>query len=74
MDASPDPATRITVQLGPRTAAHLTRLKDTTSRTTTDIVNHAISLYEFLDGNLAAGREILIRDNTDGTVQTVKLL
>jgi hypothetical protein len=28
----------------------------------TDVVNRAISLYEFIDGEIAAGREILVRD------------
>ena len=71
--ASPPAAERITVALTPRAAAHLALLRQCTGLSKTEIVNRAISLYEFIDATLAAGREILIR-NTDGTVQAMKLL
>jgi hypothetical protein len=35
----------------------------------TDIVNGAISLYEFIDAQLRAGRDVLIRDNSTGQTE-----
>jgi len=64
---------RVTVALLPKVAADLASLQERTTLSKTDLVNRAISLYEFIDAQLADGREVLIRD-IDGTVQIVKLL
>jgi len=73
MSPAPVTAVRITVALIPKAAAAFDRLRERTRLSKTDLVNRAISLYEFIDGEMAAGREILVRD-TDGLVQLVKLL
>ena len=64
---------RITISLVPKAAADLALLQERTALSKTDLVNRAISLYEFTDAQMAAGREVLVRD-ADGTVQVVKLL
>jgi hypothetical protein len=40
----------------------------------TDVVNRAVSLYEFVTGAMAAGRDILVRDRESGETQLVRLL
>ena len=63
---------RITVALIPRAAGDLQHLQEQTSLSKTDLVNRAISLYEFVNDQLCAGRELLVRDN--GTTQVLRLL
>lgn len=67
-------AERITVALIPKAGDDLQRLQDRTSLSKTDIANRAITLYEFIDAQLRAGRDVLIRDNDTGETQTVRLL
>ena len=69
-------ADRITVALIPRAAGDLALVQDRTRLSKTDIVNRGISLYEFVEAQLSAGREILVRDpgDPDGIVQKVRLL
>ena len=45
-----------------------------TSLSKTDIVNRAITLYEFIEAQLSAGRDILIRDGDTGEVHVIKLI
>ena len=72
--ARPQVAERITVALIPKVGDELQRLQDRTSLSKTDIANRAITLYEFIDAQLRAGRDVLIRDNDTGETQTVRLL
>jgi hypothetical protein len=65
---------RVTVALIPKVRDDLQRLQERTSLSKTDIVNRAITLYEFIDAELGAGREMLIRDKNTGETQTVMLL
>jgi len=67
-------AERITVALIPKAGDDLQRLQDRTSLSKTDIANRAITLYEFIDAQLRAGRDVLVRDNATGETQTVRLL
>ena len=67
-------ADRITVVLIPKAAAGLQRLQDDTSLSKTDLVNRALTLYEFIDAQLRAGRDILARDPGTGETQVVRLL
>jgi hypothetical protein len=67
-------ADRITVALIPKAGEDLQRLQDRTSLSKTDIANRAITLYEFIDAQLRAGRDVLIRDNDTGETQLVRLL
>src|SRR6516162_1462410 len=75
VDATRPPAVeRITVALIPKAGDDLQRLQDRTGLSKTDIANRAITLYEFIDGQLRTGRDVLIRDNDTGETQTVRLL
>jgi hypothetical protein len=40
----------------------------------TDITNRAIALYEFIEAQVGAGRELLIRDGSPGEIQRVLLI
>jgi hypothetical protein len=67
-------ADRITVALIPRAGEDLQRLQDRTSLSKTDLVNRAITLYEFIDAQQRAGRDLLVRDNKTGETQTILIL
>lgn len=71
-NSPPPPATRITVALVDRAAADLQAVHDRTQLSKTNIVNRAISLYEFIDAEMNAGSELVIR--RDGNDYIVKLL
>jgi hypothetical protein len=62
---------RITVALVQKAQADLQHLLEKTGLSKTDLVNRAISLYEFIDENTTAGREVLIRDKTTGEDRVV---
>jgi hypothetical protein len=65
---------RITVTLIPKAAGDLARLQDRTGLSKTDAVNRAISLYEFVNAQSAAGRDLILRDQETGETQLVKLI
>jgi hypothetical protein len=73
--ARPQPlGVRVTVPLIPKAAAGLLRLQDRTRLSKTDVVNRAITLYEFVDERTRAGQEILIRDTQTQETQLVRLI
>jgi len=75
VDATRPPAVdRITVALIPKAGEDLQRLQDRTCLSKTDIANRAITLYEFIDAQMRAGRDVLIRDNTTEAIEIVRLL
>jgi hypothetical protein len=65
---------RITVALIPKAGEDLQALQTRTSLSKTDIANRAITLYEFIDAQQRAGRDLLLRDKDTGEVQTVLIL
>jgi hypothetical protein len=65
---------RITVPLIPAAANHLRQLQERTHLSKTDLTNRAVTAYEFLDAQLRAGKDVLIRDNGTGETQLVRLL
>jgi hypothetical protein len=65
---------RITVALIPKAGEDLQHLQDRTSLSKTDLVNRAITLYEFIDAQQREGRELLVRDSNSGETQTVVFL
>jgi hypothetical protein len=67
-------AERITVALIAKAAEDLKRTQARTGLTKTDIVNRALSLYEYFDERLAGGNEILLRDKDTGTIELIRLL
>jgi hypothetical protein len=68
------PTERITVALIPKAGEDLQRLQERTSLSKTDITNRAITLYEFIDAQIRAGRDVLIRDSKTGETQLVRIL
>lgn len=67
-------ADRITVALVRKAGEDLQQLQDRTGLSKTDIVNRAISLYEFLDAQLQAGKDLIVRDQNTGESQLVRFL
>jgi hypothetical protein len=65
---------RITVALVPKAGEDLQRLQDRTSLSKTDLVNRAITLYEFIDAQQRAGRGLQIRDRESGETRTVLIM
>ena len=66
------PADRITVALVAKAAADLQNTHERTRMSKTDIVNRAVSLYEFVEAELGAGADLIVR--RDGQDYLVKLL
>jgi hypothetical protein len=52
---------RITVSLVGKAAADLRRTHTRTRLSKTDIVNRAVSLYEFIDDELSRGAELIVK-------------
>lgn len=65
---------RITVALIPQAAEDLQHLQDRTGLSKTDLVNRAVSLYEFINTQLKEGRDLLIRDNEAEETQVIRLM
>jgi hypothetical protein len=72
-DGPPPVAECVAIALIPQVRADLQRLQDRTNLSQTDITNRAITLYEFIDAQLRAGRELLIRDESTGEIQRVHI-
>ena len=69
---TPSVVDRITVALVRKAATDLEITQDRTGLSKTDIVNRAISLYEFVDAELSADAELIVRRN--GKEHIIKLL
>lgn len=70
----PQVAERITVALIPKVAEELQRLQDRTNLSKTDLTNRAITLYEYINAQQSAGREVLIRDPETDEIRTILIL
>lgn len=64
----------VTVALLPAVARDLRRLQGRTKLSATDLVNRAITSYEFFDAQLRAGRALLVRDGRTGETRLVRFL
>lgn len=71
MQAVPD---RVTVALIPKVGEDLKRLEDKTGMSKTDLVNRAITLYQFVEAQLGAGQDFLVRDRATGETRAVMFL
>ena len=58
----------------PKAGEDLQHLQDRTGLSKTDIVNRAISLYEFFNAQVVAGNDLIIRDPRTGETQLVRFL
>jgi hypothetical protein len=65
-------AARLSVSLVAKAASDLRRVHERTQLSRTDIINRAVSLYEFIDSELSDGAELIVR--RDGIEHHVKLL
>lgn len=63
---------RVNIALVKESAKALVKLQDDTGLKKVDIVNRAIQLYEFIAGELKAGRQVVVRDD-DGHDVLVKI-
>lgn len=72
--ARQQPVDRITIALIREAEKHLQQLQDRTGLSKTDIVNRAITLYEFIEGQLRAERDLLIHDQRTGENHAVLIL
>lgn len=68
------PAEQINIALIPMVSDQLRQLQERTNMSKTDITNRAITLYEFIDSQIQADREVLIRNKRTGEVQIVRIL
>jgi len=68
----PTVADRINVALITEAADALSKLQERTQLKKVDIVNRALSLYEFIDAELRAGNELLVRNGV-GESQRIKI-
>jgi hypothetical protein len=68
----PPPLERITVALIPDAGQELQQLHTRTGISMTDIVNRAITLYGFIEAQVAAGRRLLIKDESTGELLAVE--
>jgi hypothetical protein len=65
-------AERIWVPLIPKAARDLRRTRQRSGLSVVDVVNRALSLYEFIDARMAAGDQVLIRRRDTGGVELVR--
>ncbi len=72
--ARPSGPDRITVALAPKAEQDLRSLQERTRLSKTDIVNRAITLYEFIEAHMSAGKDLLIRDPDAGETYLVVLV
>jgi hypothetical protein len=66
-------AERITVGLIRKVSNQLEQLQST-GLSKTDIVNRSISLYAFVTAEQDAGNEILVRNDSTGNLERIRLL
>jgi hypothetical protein len=64
---------RVNVALVAEAAEALDKLQSRTRMKKVDVVNRAVRLYEFIDAEIRAGNQLLIRDE-EGKDYMVKLL
>jgi hypothetical protein len=65
---------RITVALIPKAGEDLETLQERTGLSRTDIVNRAISLNAFIEDQVQAGKELLVRDPETGETLLIRFL
>lgn len=66
------PVGLISVSLIPAVRGDLQRLQNRTGLSKTDVVNRAISLYEFLEAQLHDGHDLMVRDNRTGETRVIR--
>lgn len=72
-DQLPQATARLNVGLTRESAEALSKLQGKTGLSKVDAVNRALVLYEFIDAELRAGNEVIVRD-ASGRDQLVKFI
>jgi hypothetical protein len=72
-DGRPAVADRVNVVLVTEAAEALDVLQARTGKKKVDLVNRALTIYEFIDTELRAGKQIILRD-PEGRDQLVKII
>jgi hypothetical protein len=67
-----NPVGRVNVALIAEAVDALAKLQERTGLKKVDLVNRALLVYEFVDAELKAGKQVLVRDQ-DGRDQLVKI-
>ena len=62
----------VTAELIPQAEADLQLLQHRTGLSRTDLVNRAIALYEFIDAQFRAGRDLILRDTRTRETRLVR--
>jgi len=65
--------TRTTINLTPKAVESLDHLIARFGTSKTDVINRALMLSDFINGEIAAGRQILVRA-TDGATETLRII
>jgi hypothetical protein len=74
MNARTEHGEILKVILIPKAGEDLRRLQERTNLSRTDLANRAITLYEFIDAQLRAGRDMIAWDKESGMTELVQLL
>lgn len=72
VDQRPAVVDRVNVALIEQAAQAIAKLQERTGLKKVDIVNRALSIYEFIDAELRAGNELVIK-GPQGTEQVLKI-
>lgn len=72
VDRGPAVVDRVNVVLIEQAAQAIAKLQERTGLKKVDIVNRALSIYEYIDAQLRAGNELLIRDSK-GTDERLRI-
>jgi len=62
---------RVTVALITKAADDLKRTVERSGLSKTDVINRAISLYEFIERQLASGDDLLLRSKETGEIERI---
>jgi hypothetical protein len=65
---------QITVNLISKAVDDLLLLQERTGLSRTDVVNRAITVYEFITRQMDGGHEVLVRDGVSGETQVLRVL
>jgi hypothetical protein len=66
------PGEHVTVALIPSAADQLGCLQKTTQMSATDLINRAITSYAFLEEQMRAGNDVMVRNNRTGQTRLVR--
>jgi len=72
VDRGPAVVDRVNVVLIEQAARAIAKLQERTGLKKVDIVNRALSIYEYIDAEMQAGNELVIRD-PQGSEQRLKI-